>query len=176
MACEPNTATRVKIPNAMKTRGSSQSKAANQALQMQVHCEAEKIKGEAIPGPPTPEAAAVSTLLSLLTTANMGRVALAAITPVPVAGPILPAARVAALPLPPRKMQKMLHQDQIARKNKRKRRAVQGQAHARATTLVADEKTKEKENRCTTAEVIEQVKWEFRALSFPVTTTTAQPN
>ncbi len=133
MACEPNTATRVKIPNAMRIRGYSQSKAADQALQMQVHRKAEKIKGEAIPGPPAPEATAVSALLSLSTTANVGRVALAAITPVPAAGPILLAAGVAALPSPPRKTQKTLHQEQITRQNERKRRAVQGQAHARAT-------------------------------------------
>ena len=135
---------------------------------MQVHCEAEKIKGEAIPGPPTPEAAAVSTLLSLLTTANMGRVALAAITLVPATGPILPASKVAALPLPPRKMQKMLHQEQIGRQNKRKRRAVQGQAHTRATALVAKEREKANENCCMTAEVKEQVEGEFWARGFPV--------
>ncbi len=133
MACEPNTATRVKIPDAMRIRGYSQCKATNQGLQMQVHCEAEKIKGEAIPGPPAPEAAAVSALLSLSTTANVGRVALAVITPVPVAGPILLAAGLAALPSPSRKTQKTLHQEQIARQNKRKRRAVQGKAHAPAT-------------------------------------------
>jgi hypothetical protein len=133
VACEPNTATRVKIPDAMRIRGYSQSEAANRALQMQVRREVEKIKGEAIPGPPAPEAAAVSALLSLSTTANVGRVALAVITPVPAAGPILLAARVAALPSPPRKTRKTSHQEQIARQNKRKRRAVQGQAHVRAT-------------------------------------------
>ncbi len=169
MACEPNTATRVKILNAMRIRGYSQSEAADRALRMQVHREAEKIKGEAIPGPPAPEAAAISALLTLSTTANMGRVALAAITPVPAAGSILPAAVVAALPSPPRKTQKTSHQEQIARQNERKRRAIQGQAHARATTLIAEERTKEKKNRRTTAEVIEQVEWEFRARSFPVT-------
>jgi hypothetical protein len=169
VACEPDTATRVKILDSMRIRGYSQSKAANRALQMQVHCEAEKIKGEAIPGPPAPEAAAVSALLPLSTTENVGRVAFAAITPVPAAGPILPAAGVAALPLPPSKTQKTLHQEQIARQNERKRRAVQGQAHARATTLVAEERAKEKENRRTTAEVIEQVEGGFRACSFPVT-------
>ncbi len=100
---------------------------------MQVRREAEKIKGEVIPGPPAPEAAAVSALLSLSTTANVGRVALAAITPVPAAGPIFPAAGVAALPSPPRKTQKTLHQEQITRQNERKRRAIQGQAHAHAT-------------------------------------------
>jgi hypothetical protein len=133
VACEPNTATRVKIPNAMRIRGYSQSEAANQALQMQVRRKVEKIKGEAIPGPPAPEAMTVSALLSLSITANVGRVALAAITPVPAAGSIFLAAGVAALPLLPRKMQKTSHQEQIARQNKGKCRAVQGQAHARAT-------------------------------------------
>ncbi len=91
------------------------------------------------------------------------------ITPVPVAVSILPAAGVAALPLPPRKMQKTLHQEQIARQNKQKHRAVHGQAHVRATTLVTKERAKEeKENRHTTAEVIEQVKGEFRVRGFPV--------
>ncbi len=52
VACEPNTATRVKILDAMRIRGYSQSEAVDPALQMQVRCEAEKIKGEAIPGPP----------------------------------------------------------------------------------------------------------------------------
>jgi hypothetical protein len=133
VACEPNTATRVKIPDAMRIREYFESEAADRGLQMQVRCEAEKVKGEAIPSPPTPEAAAVSALLSLSTTANVGRVAFAAITPVPAAGPILLAAGVATLPSLPRKTQKMSHQEQIARQNERKRRAVQGQAHARAT-------------------------------------------
>ncbi len=119
MACEQNTVTGVKIPDAMRIRGYSQSKAADQAPKMQVRCKVEKIKREAIPGPPAPEAAAVSALLFLSAIANVGRVALAAITPVPAAGPILPAAGVAALPSPPRKMQKKLHQEQIARQNKR---------------------------------------------------------
>ena len=59
--------------------------------------------------------------------------------------------------------------EQIVRQNKRKHRTVHTQAHARATTLVAEERAKEKENRRTTAEVIVQVKGEFRARGFPVT-------
>ncbi len=110
----------------------------------------------------------VSALLSLSTTANVGKVALVGITPVPAAGPILPAAGVAALPSLPRKRQKTLHQEQITWQNERKCRAIQGQAHARATTLVAEERTKEKENHRMTAAVIEQVEWEFRARGFPV--------
>ncbi len=54
VACEQNPATRVKIPKAMRIKGYSPSKATDRALQMQVHCEEEKIKGEAIPGPPAP--------------------------------------------------------------------------------------------------------------------------
>ena len=81
----------------------------------------------------------------------------------------MPAAGVANLPLPPRKTQKMSHQKQIARQNKRKQRAVDVQAHERATTLIAKERLKEKENRRTTAEVIAQVEGEFRARGFSVT-------
>jgi hypothetical protein len=117
----------------MIIRSYKKSQDADRSLQMQVRRKVEKIKGEAIPGPPAPEAMAVSALLSLSITANAGRVALAAITPVPAAGPILPAAGVATLPSPPRKTQKTSHQEQIARQNERKRRAIQGQAHARAT-------------------------------------------
>ncbi len=81
----------------------------------------------------------------------------------------MPAAGVAALPSPPRKTQKTSHQEQIARQNERKQKAVHAQAHARATTLVAEERAKEKANRRTTAEVIAQVEGEFRARGFPVT-------
>ncbi len=109
------------------------------------------------------------SLLALSTTENVGRAALTTITPVPVGVSILPAAGVAALPSPPRKTQKT-YQEQIVRQNERKHRAVHGQAHARATTLVAEERAKEEEeNRRTTAEVIEQVEGEFRARGFPVT-------
>jgi hypothetical protein len=69
VACEQNPATRVKIPNAMRIKGYSPSKATNQVLQMQVHCKAEKIEGEAIPGPPAPAAMAASALLSLASVA-----------------------------------------------------------------------------------------------------------
>jgi len=121
-----------------------------------VRCEADTIKGEAIPGPPAPAAAAASALLTLSITANVGRLALRTIATVLVAVSILPAAGVAALPLPPRKTQKTPHQEQIARQNERKQMAVHAQAHARATTLIAKERAKEKENRRMTAEVIEE--------------------
>jgi hypothetical protein len=47
--------------------------------------------------------------------------------------------------------------------------AIHAQAHARATTLVAEERGKEKENQRTTAQVIEQVEGEFRVRGFGVT-------
>jgi hypothetical protein len=74
VACEPNPATREKIPDAMRIKGYSPSKASNQALQMQVCCKAEKIKGEAGPGPPAP--AAVSLVLALASVATAARPAL----------------------------------------------------------------------------------------------------
>jgi hypothetical protein len=76
VACEQNPATRMKIPDAMRIKGYSQSKAPNQALQMQVRCEVEKMKGEAIPGPPAPAAVAASALLSLASVVTMARPAL----------------------------------------------------------------------------------------------------
>jgi hypothetical protein len=169
VACDANPDTRVKIPDAMRIKGFSPCEAADQSLQQQVRREADKIKGEAVPGPSAPAAAATaSALITLSTTANVGGAALRAIT-VPVAVSILPAAGMAAFPLPPKKTQKTSHQEQITRQNERKQKAVHVQAHARATTLVAEERAKEKENRCTTAEVIVQVKGEFRARGFPVT-------
>ena len=49
VACDANPDTRVKIPDAMRIKGYSPSKAADRSLQMQVRREADKIKGEAIP-------------------------------------------------------------------------------------------------------------------------------
>jgi len=169
VASDANPDTRVKIPDAMRIKGYSLSEATNRSLQQQVRHEADKIKGEAIPGPPAPAAAAASALLTLSITANVGRPALRTIATVPAAVSVLPAARVTALPSPPRKTRKTTYQEQIAWQNERKHRAVHAQAHARATTLVAEERAKEKENRSTTAEVIAQVEGEFQARGFPVT-------
>ena len=169
VACDANPNTRVKIPDAMRIKGYSISEAADRSLQMQVRREADKIKAEAVPGPSAPAAAAAaSALITLSNTANVGRPALRTIT-VPAAVSVLPAAGVATLPSPPRKTRKTSHQEQIARQNERKQKAVHAQAHARATTLVAEERAKEKENRRTTAEVIAQVEGKFRAGGFPVT-------
>jgi hypothetical protein len=162
VACHANPDTRVKIPDAMKIKGYSPSEAADRSLQMQVRREVDKITGEDIPGPPAPPdeaAAAASALLTLSTTANVGRPALRTITTVP----------AAALPSPERKVRKTSHQEQIYKQNETKRKAVHAQAHARATTLVAEERMKPKENRRTTAQVIAQVEGEFRARGYGVT-------
>ncbi len=89
MACEQNPATRVKISDAMRIKGYSPSKAADRALQMQVHREVEKIKGEAIPGPPASAAVAGSALLSLVSVAMTARPALQTIMPNPTVAPIV---------------------------------------------------------------------------------------
>ena len=70
MACDANPDMRVKIPNAMRIKGYSPSEAIDRSLQMQVCHEAEKNKGEAIPGPPAPAAAAAAA--SALLTAESG--------------------------------------------------------------------------------------------------------
>ena len=51
VACDANPDTR-EILNAMRIKGYSPSEAADRSLQQQERCEADKIKGEAIPGPP----------------------------------------------------------------------------------------------------------------------------
>jgi hypothetical protein len=81
VACEPNPATRVKIPNAMRIKGYSPSKASNRALQMQVHCEVEKIEGEAGPDPPAVKVVAALLLLALATVATTARPVLQTIMP-----------------------------------------------------------------------------------------------
>ena len=73
------------------------------------------------------------------------------------------------LPSPKRKVQKTSHQEKIGKQNERKHKAVHAQAHARATTFVAEERMKPKENRQMTAQVIAQVEGEFRAWGYGVT-------
>jgi len=60
-------------------------------------------------------------------------------------------------------VRKTSHQEQIGKQNEKKRKAIHAQAHARATTLVAEERALPKEDRRSTAQVIAQVEGEFRA-------------
>ena len=75
---------------------------------------------------------------------------------------------VSSLPLE-RKVRKSSHQEQIGKQNERKRKVVHAQAHARATTLVAEERALPKEDRRSTVQVIAQVEREFRARGHGVT-------
>ena len=89
VGCDLNPDTRVKIHDAMRIKGYSLSEAADRSLQMHVRREVDKITGENIPGPSAHAAAAASALLTLLTTANVGRPALRTITTVPAVGAAL---------------------------------------------------------------------------------------
>jgi len=175
LACGKNPDTRVKIPDAMRAKGYSDVEAANQSLQQQVCREAEKLKGEAIPCPPAPVAAATSSLIALSATANVGRPALRTISPNPATFIVAPFVTVGGgkagiLPSPERRVRKTSHQAQIGKQNERKRKAVHAQAHARATTLVAEERAKRPNEDCrTTAQVIAQVEGEFSARGCGVT-------
>ncbi len=148
----------MKIPYAIRIKGYSPSEATDRALQMQVRCEAEKIKG------PADKVAAVSALLSLYSVATTARPALRTITPNLTVAPIVMVGGVNAdiLLSPQRKVRKTSHQEQIGKQNKRKRKAVHAQAHARATTIVAKERAMPKDDRQTTVQVIAQVEGEFR--------------
>ena len=125
LACGLNPDTRVKIPDAMRIKGYSNVEPANQLLQQQVRREAEKLKGEAIPCPPAPVAAAASALMALSATANVGRLALRMILPNP-ATMVAPFVTVGGgkagiLPSPERRVRKTSHQAQIGKQNERKR-------------------------------------------------------
>jgi hypothetical protein len=73
------------------------------------------------------------------------------------------------LPSLERKVRKMLHQEQIGKQNKRKRKAIYAQAHARATTLIAEERVMSREDHQMTVQVIVQVEGEFRVRGYGVT-------
>jgi len=98
-------------------------------------------------------------LLALGTVATTERPVLRPVACVIVVGGI----DASILPSPKRKVRKTSHQEQIGKQNKRKRKAVHAQAHTLATTLVAKERMKPKENCRTNVQVIAQVEGEFRA-------------
>ena len=109
----------------------------------------------------------MSSLLALAmvtSAASSSRPALRTITPNLAAAPVVTVAGMDAgiLPSPDRKVRKTSHQEQIGKQNEKKRKAIHAQAHARATTLVAEERALPKEDRRSTAQVIAQVEGEFR--------------
>jgi hypothetical protein len=109
--------------------------------------------------------------LALVTVATTARPALRSILTKQTVAPIIVVGEIDAriLPSPERKVKKTSHQEPIDKQNETKRKAIHAQAHARATTLVAEERMKPKENCRTTAQVIAQVEGEFRARGYGVT-------
>jgi hypothetical protein len=91
-----------------------------------------------------------------VTVATTARPALRSILTKQTVAPVIVVGEIDAriLPSPERKVRKTSHQEQIDKQNETKRKAAHDQAHARATTLVAEERMKPKENRWTTAQVI----------------------
>jgi len=164
LACEPNPVTRLSIPAAMRAKGYSDSEAGDRILIQQVRRESQKNKSN---DTPRPESAAASSLLALATVASVAssRPALRTITPNLTAAPVVTVSGINAviLPSPERKVRKTSHQEQISKQNVRKRKAVHTQAHARATTLVPEERALLKEDHRSTVQVITQVEGEFRA-------------
>jgi hypothetical protein len=98
-SCEANPDTRLSIPAAMRAKGYLDVEAADRILVQQVRRESQKKTPK---DTPCPKPVTALLLLALSTTANVGRAALAKITPVLVAVSIFLAAGVAALPSPPR--------------------------------------------------------------------------
>ncbi len=168
LACEANPATRLSIPAAMRAKEYSDVEAVDQILVQQVRPESQK---KAPKDTPHPESVAISSLLALAPVATTARPALQSILTKQTVAPVIVVGGIDAsiLPSPERKVRKTSHQEQIGKQNKRKCKAVHAQAHARATTLVAKERMKPKENRRTTAQVIAQVEGEFRARGYGVT-------
>jgi len=168
LACEANLATRLSLPAAMRAKGYSDVEAVDRILVQQVRRESQK---KAPKDTPRPESAAASSLLALATVATTARPALRSLLTKQTVAPIIVVGGIDAsiLPSPERKVLKTSHQEQIGKLNKRKRKAVHAQAHTRATTLIAKVRTKPMENRRMTAQVIAQVKGEFRARGYGVT-------
>jgi hypothetical protein len=76
-----------------------------------------------------------------VTVATTARPALRSILTKQTVAPVIVVGGIDAsvLPSPKRKVRKTSHQEQICKQNERKRKAVHAQAHARATSLVAEE-------------------------------------
>ncbi len=143
LACEANPATRLSISAAMRAKGYSDVEAADRILVKQVRRESQK---KAPKDTPRTKSAAASSLLALGTVATTAMPVLRSILTKQTVAPVIMVGGIDASihPSPKRKVQKTSHQEQIGKQNERKRKAVHAQAHARATTLVAEERMKPK--------------------------------
>ena len=135
--CErnPNPTGRLSIPNVLRVNGYSEDEAVNRTLQMQVRREVEKLKGNS-----SASAAATAMLMLSTTTTTITTTSTTATTTI--------SSESLDLPSPLKKTRQTSHQRQIDRQNERKTKEAYAQALARATTLIATERGKEKENAC----------------------------
>ena len=124
---------------------------------MQVCREVEKLKGN------SSASAAGTTILMLSTTTTTITTTTTTATMISTIS-----SELLDLPSPLKKTRKTSHQRQIDRQNERKAKEAYAQALARATTLIATERGKEKENACPTQSIITKVEGEFRACDFEV--------
>ena len=149
---------RLSIPNVLRVKGCSEDQAVNRTLQIQVRREVEKLKGNS-----SASAAATAMIMLSTTTTTITMTTSTATTISTISSESLD------LPSPLKKTRKMSHQRQIYRQNERKAKEAYAQALARATTLIATERGKEKqENACPTQSIITKAEGEFRARGFEV--------
>jgi hypothetical protein len=148
---------RLSIPNVLRVKGCSEDQAVNRTLQIQVRREVEKLKGNSSAS----AAAAATIMLSTTTTITTTTTTATTINTI--------SSEVLNLPSPLKKTRKTSHECQIDCQNERKAKEAYTQALARATTLIATERGKEKqENACPTQSIITKAEGEFRARGFEV--------
>jgi hypothetical protein len=141
------------------------TKAVNCMLQMQVRREVEKLKGNSSASAAATAMLMLSTMTTTITTTTTIATTISTIL-----------SELLDLRSPLKKTRKTSHQHQIDRQNERKTKDAYAQALARATTLVATERGKEKKNACPTQSILTKVGGEFRAHGFVVSLSKATVN
>jgi len=167
VACErnPDPTGRLSIPNVLRVKGYSEDETVNRTLQMQVRREVKKLKGNSSASAAATAMIMLSTTMTTITTTTSTATTISTIS-----------SESLDLPSPLKKMRKTSHQHQIYHQNKRKAKEAYAQALTRATTLIATERGKEKENACPTQSIITKVEGEFRARGFEVLLSKATVN
>jgi hypothetical protein len=174
----------ISIPSAMRAKGYNDVDAKDDTLQKQVRRLAADLKQKfALASAGPPEAAAATAILALAASSNaMRRIPLALIdlNAQPVFGAAAnafnPAAGGIRLPSPIKSTRRTTHQKQVDNNNQRKQKLANAQAHARATSLVAEERQKPIRYRHSTNQIIKQVEREFKVRGHPVTLAKATIN
>jgi hypothetical protein len=145
------------VPDAMRTARYTTDESKDKTLQVQVRREVERIKRDNVDPAPLnpaslPTVAATATSHTAGTRRRSETVTNAAATTGTTVGLALDINELVTSPL--RKIRKTSAQAQVEKENKKKVKAVQNRAHARATALVAEERVKEKSIRRSTEEII----------------------